>query len=216
MSRSKSTVLSLEVCAWSVGLLCLAALLIVHVQSVRAERTAQGISSAQHASGSQAGQALATTASAVAPPATAQTSTPDLATYEGVIGRLEVPALRLQVPILNDYDSASLRRGVGRMKGTAVPGGLGNLVLAGHRDTYFRPLRGVKRGMLMRIVTADGAYDYSVDATSIVAPEDVDVLDIGSRPEMTLITCYPFDFIGAAPKRFIVHTHLVSVAGEVR
>ena len=133
-----------------------------------------------------------------------------------MIGRLEVPALGLHVPILNDYDPDSLRRGVGRMKGTGVPGGLGNFVVAGHRDTYFRPLRRVRGGMVMRVVTPGGTFDYVVDSTTIVTPDNVDVLDIGDRPEMTLITCYPFDFIGAAPKRFIVRAHLVSLAGETR
>ena len=127
-----------------------------------------------------------------------------------------MPALGLRVPILNDYDPDSLRRGVGRIKGTGVPGGLGNFVVAGHRDTYFRPLRRVANGMVMRVFTAAGTFDYIVDGTRIVLPEDVDVLDIGDRPEMTLITCYPFDYIGAAPKRFIVRAHLVSVAGEAQ
>ncbi len=150
------------------------------------------------------------------PEAADQPTERDLSTFNGVIGRLDVPALGLSVPILNDYDPNSLRKGVGRIRGTAVPGGLGNFVVAGHRDTYFRPLRRVHPGMMMRVITGEGSFDYQVDATSIVLPEDVDVLDIGDRPEMTLITCYPFDFIGAAPKRFIVRGHLVSVAGEAR
>ena len=102
------------------------------------------------------------------------------------------------------------------MKGTAFPGGLGNMVLAGHRDTYFRPLRRVHAGMVMRVITPADTYDYVVDATTIVEPDAVDVLDIRDRPEMTLITCYPFDFIGPAPKRFIVRAHLLSLTGENR
>ncbi|HLI78105.1 MAG TPA: class D sortase [Acidobacteriaceae bacterium] len=198
-----------EVCAWGAGLLCLAALLGIHVQATRAQAASVHLRPVPTGQG-----ATPATGVGAANGASSQSAAQDLATFNGVIGRLEVPALGLHVPILNDYDPDSLRRGVGRMKGTAVPGGLGNLVLAGHRDTYFRPLRRVRAGMTMRVITGDGTYDYVVDSTTIVLPSDVDVLDIGDRPEMTLITCYPFDYIGAAPKRFIVRAHLVSVAGE--
>ena len=131
-----------------------------------------------------------------------------------VIGRLEIHALGLSVPMMRDYDSASLIRGVGHVPGTAVPGGLGNLVLAGHRDTFFRPLRNIRPGMELRVSDTRGTWAYQVDGTEIVTPDQVRVLDIGERPEMTLITCYPFDFIGAAPKRFIVHAHLLSADAE--
>lgn len=127
-----------------------------------------------------------------------------------VIGRLEIGELGLSVPMMRNYDAASLVRGVGHIPGTAVPGGLGNLVLAGHRDTFFRPLRRIKAGMTMQVVDDRGTWQYQVDRTEIVTPDQLDILDIGDRPEMTLITCYPFDFIGSAPKRFIVHAHLLS------
>ncbi len=208
MSGRRSNLFGLEVCAWCAGLLCVAALIATRVEAGHAQEAAGSLRGqpsvqTQAKSGSPGGQDGAS-------------SSPDLSSYEGVIGRLDVPALGLQVPILNDYDPDSLRRGVGRMKGTGVPGGLGNLVLAGHRDTYFRPLRRVHSGMTMRVITPGQTYDYVVDSTTIVTPENVDVLDIGNRPEMTLITCYPFDFIGAAPKRFIVRAHLVSLTGETR
>ncbi len=128
-----------------------------------------------------------------------------------VIGRLEIPKLGLFVPVLENFDPDTLKRGVGHIPGTAMPGGLGNLGLAGHRDTYFRPLRNVRPGMEIDVVTAEGKYRYQIDSTEIVTPEQVDVLDIRSVPELTLITCYPFEFIGAAPKRFIVHAHLLSL-----
>ena len=131
-----------------------------------------------------------------------------------VIGRLQINALGLSVPVMRDYDSASLIRGVGHVPGTAVPGGLGNLVLAGHRDTFFRPLRKIRAGMEMQVSDARGTWAYEVDGTEIVTPDQVRVLDIGDRSEMTLITCYPFEFIGAAPKRFIVHAHLLSADAE--
>ena len=151
---------------------------------------------------------LAAAQSAVAPAAESRPSAPV------VIGRLRIPALALTVPVLSDYDPASLLRGVGHIQGTALPGGLGNMALAGHRDTYFRPLRRIAHGMILEVTDTDGLYRYAVDTTEIVTPEQVSVLDIRSRPELTLITCYPFDYIGAAPRRFIVHAHLLSVSAE--
>ena len=114
------------------------------------------------------------------------------------------------MPILADYQTESLLRGVGHIPGTAMPGGLGTMGLAGHRDTYFRPLRKIKVNMDIRVSDSSGTYHYEVDSTEVVRPEDVQVLDIGARPELTLVTCYPFTFIGAAPERFIVHAHLLS------
>ncbi len=89
-------------------------------------------------------------------------------------------------------------------------GGLGTTALAGHRDTFLRPLRHVALKMEIRAVSGAGSYRYIVDSTEIVNPEQVHVLDIQDRPELVLITCYPFEYVGAAPQRFIVHAHLVS------
>ena len=197
---------SLEVASWCAGLLCLSALLVIRVEAGRAAQAALHVGSAPRPQPGGAGSATQDSSS----------SERDLSAVNGVIGRLEISALGLRVPILNDYDPGSLRQGVGRIRGTAVPGGLGNFAVAGHRDTYFRPLRHIARGMVMHVVTDDGTFRYIVDSTAIVLPEDVGVLDIGDRPEMTLITCYPFDYIGAAPKRFIVRGHLDSVAAEAR
>ena len=127
------------------------------------------------------------------------------------MGRLEIVTIGLSVPIVDNYDAPTLVRGVGHVPGSAMPGGLGNLVLAGHRDTFFRPLRNVRTGMKVEVITSVGRYGYMIDRTEIVAPDKVDVLDIGLQPEMTLITCYPFEYVGAAPKRFIVHAHLLSL-----
>lgn len=127
-----------------------------------------------------------------------------------LLGRLEIASLGLSVPVLEDCDSPTLRRGVGHVPGTAVAGGLGNMVLAGHRDTFFRPLRRIAPGMEIRLVAPSGRWRYVVDRTEVVQPEQTSILGIGDVPEMTLITCYPFEFIGAAPRRFIVHAHLVS------
>jgi sortase A len=133
-----------------------------------------------------------------------------------VIGRLEIPRIGISVPILSDYEASSLLKGVGHVPGTAMPGGLGTLGLAGHRDTYFRPLRSIQTNMDIRVVNAEGVYHYSVDSTEVVTPENVSVLDIRDRPELTLITCYPFYYVGAAPKRFIVHAHLISALPDAK
>jgi sortase A len=131
-----------------------------------------------------------------------------------VIGRLEIPGLHLSVPVLEDDESKSLLRGLGHVRGTAELGGLGTVGLAGHRDTFLRPLRRVAPGMEVRASNTSGVYRYIVDSTEIVEPEAVDVLAIRARPELTLITCYPFNYVGAAPKRFVVHAHLVSVSPD--
>ena len=93
-------------------------------------------------------------------------------------------------------------------------GGLGTTALAGHRDTFLRPIRNVTRGMEILATDHAGTYHYIVDTTEIVNPEDVRVLDIRDRPELVLVTCYPFDYIGAAPRRFIVHARLVSASPD--
>ena len=131
-----------------------------------------------------------------------------------VIGRIEIKSIGLSAPILSDIDSASLRRGAGHVPGTATPGGLGTIALAAHRDTFFRPLQHIASGMEIRVTDATGTYRYVVDSTEVVAPEQVEVLAIRDRPELALVTCYPFHYIGAAPRRLIVHAHLLSLIPE--
>jgi sortase A len=133
---------------------------------------------------------------------------------DDVIGRIEIPALALSAPITGDYDGDSLRKGVGHIPGTAVPGGLGTVGLAGHRDSFFRPLRRIAAKMEIRLIDETGTYHYVVDSTEIVSPDKVEVLNIVARPELTLITCFPFDYVGAAPERFIVHAHLLSASPD--
>jgi sortase A len=131
-----------------------------------------------------------------------------------LIGRVEIPKLQLSVPVLEDDESVSLLRGLGHIRGTANLGGLGTVGLAGHRDTFLRSLRGIANGMEILASDTSGTYHYVVDSTEIVVPEQVSVLDTQSRPALTMITCYPFDYVGHAPKRFIVHAHLVSVSPD--
>lgn len=131
-----------------------------------------------------------------------------------VFGRLSIPALGLSVPVLEDDSTASLLRGVGHIRGTAMPGGLGTVALAGHRDTFLRPLERLRLHTRIDLSRGGATYRYVVDSTEIVYPSAVRVLDTVNTPELVLITCYPFHYIGAAPRRFIVHAHLVSLVPE--
>jgi sortase A len=145
----------------------------------------------------------------------ARTETPaQLAASGALIGRIEIPALHLSVGVLEDDQSKSLLRGLGHIPGTAELGGLGTVGLAGHRDTFLRPLRKISPGMEIRASSEAGTYHYIVDSTEIVAPDAVDVLETRSRPELTLITCYPFNYVGPAPRRFVAHAHLVSLSPD--
>ena len=128
-----------------------------------------------------------------------------------LIARLDIPKIGLSVPVLEDDEAQSLTRGVGHIRETAMPGGLGTVGLAGHRDTFLRPLSRIAPKMEIRLSNASGVYRYIVDSTEIVMPDEVRVLDIVDEPSLVIVTCYPFHYIGAAPKRFIVHAHLVSV-----
>ncbi len=128
-----------------------------------------------------------------------------------LIGRLEIPGIQLSVPVLEDDEAASLTRGVGHIPSTAMPGGLGTVGLAGHRDTFLRPLSRIAPKMEILLSGAGGTYRYIVDSTEIVLPDAVRVLEIADQPALVIVTCYPFHYIGAAPKRFIVHAHLVSL-----
>jgi len=128
----------------------------------------------------------------------------------GVIGRLEIPNLHLVAMVHEGADSATLRKAVGHIPGTSLPGMKGNVGLAGHRDTFFRPLRHIQQGDTIELETGDRTYQYIVESTGIVRPDDVRVLAATNRETLTLVTCYPFYYVGSAPKRFIVQAELVS------
>lgn len=126
------------------------------------------------------------------------------------MGRLEIPRIGISVMILHGTEEATLTLGAGHVPGTPSPGGDGNLVVAAHRDTFFRPLEGIRPGDRIRIVTARQTYEYVVESTETVDPEDTQVMESRGKQELTLITCYPFYFVGSAPKRFIVHASPLS------
>jgi sortase A len=137
----------------------------------------------------------ATTPSAVAVP---------VPTDGASIGEIQISRLGLRAMISQGESAPILRRSVGHLSGTALPGEVGNVVLAGHRDTFFRPLSGVRAGDSIVLTTRDGEFEYLVESTSIVTPSAVEVLEPTGGSTLTLITCYPFSYIGAAPNRFIV------------
>jgi len=117
---------------------------------------------------------------------------------------LRIPSIDLEVPVLEGTDDWTLNRAVGHIEDTAVPGGSGNSGIAGHRDGFFRGLKDVGPGDVIQIETTRGVATYRIERTWIVDPEDVSVLDPTPASTITLVTCYPFYFIGSAPQRFIV------------
>ncbi len=122
-----------------------------------------------------------------------------------VIGRLEIPRLKVSVIVVEGDDEATLARAVGHLPDTALPWESGNAVFAGHRDTFFRPLKNVREGDAIRMTTARGTFEYRVIRTQIVEPDDLSVLAPTPSRSLTLVTCYPFAYVGSAPQRFIIH-----------
>jgi sortase A len=123
---------------------------------------------------------------------------------EGLIGRIEIQRLGMSVAVAEGTDDPTLRRAVGHIAGTALPGQPGNIGIAAHRDTFFRPLRNIRRDDIITLTTLGGEYRYRVVSTKIVNPADVAVLNSDGNEILTLVTCYPFYFVGSAPHRFIV------------
>lgn len=124
-----------------------------------------------------------------------------------LIGRLDIPRLGLSAIAREGVDARTLRSAIGHVPNTALPGETGNAAFAGHRDTFFRKLQHVRKDDVIRVKTPDGEYEYVVRELKVVAPTDVSVLDPTDDATLTLVTCYPFDFIGAAPSRFIVRAY---------
>lgn len=127
---------------------------------------------------------------------------------------LRIPRLKLSVPVLDGIDDAVLDRGAGHIPETARPGEPGNIGIAAHRDSFFRGLKDVKAGDEIELATRRGRERYVVERTWIVDPEDLSVLEPTPTPAMTLVTCYPFYYIGSAPHRFIVRA--VRAEDEIR
>jgi sortase A len=121
------------------------------------------------------------------------------------LGVLEISAIQLRVPVLEGTDELTLDRAVGHIPGTAPLGEPGNIGIAGHRDGFFRGLKDVHVGETIDVYTQRGRSRYAVDEIQTVSPDDVSVLAPRAKPSLTLVTCYPFYFVGSAPLRYIVH-----------
>jgi sortase A len=121
-----------------------------------------------------------------------------------VLGEISVPRLQLDAVVVQGDSPADLDRAVGHLSNSALPGEQGNVALAAHRDTFFRPLRNIRVGDEIKFKTRKRSFDYVVESMEIVTPADVSVLEPSTGHDLTLLTCYPFHYIGSAPKRFVV------------
>ncbi len=126
-----------------------------------------------------------------------------------VIGEMQVPRLGLAVMVVEGDSRANLRRAVAHISNSPLPGELGNVAFAGHRDTFFRPLRNILVGDEITFKTPAHTFAYLVESVNVVAPDDLQVLDPTTGHDLTLVTCYPFYYVGPAPKRFIVRAREV-------
>lgn len=120
------------------------------------------------------------------------------------IATVKIPRIGIETIVVQGDSEKILSLAVGHIPGTALPGQPGNMVLAGHRDTFFRSLRNIRVGDRIVIESPEGSIDYQVESASVVAPTDLSVLRNAGTKELTLITCYPFSWIGSAPDRFVV------------
>ena len=127
-----------------------------------------------------------------------------------LIGRLSVPRLHLSAMVREGIDGNTLQLAVGHIPATALPGQAGNVGVAGHRDTFFRGLKDLRTKDEIQFSTLSGDFKYVVESLIIVEPDNVGVLAPSSENVLTLVTCYPFSYIGAAPKRFVVRARQVS------
>jgi sortase A len=139
---------------------------------------------------------------------------PLIVTEGSILGRLEIPRLGIEVIVNEGVSDTILRHAVGHVPQTALPGEAGNIALAGHRDTFFRPLRKIQAGDAIALKTPAGDFEYRVESTVVVAPTDIQVLKPSKDRMLTLVTCFPFSYVGSAPNRFVVRARLVSYSPQ--
>ena len=121
---------------------------------------------------------------------------------------LRIPRIHLEAPVLRGTDEITLNRGAGQIAGTAAPGEKGNIGIAGHRDSFFRNLKDISQGDVIELETTSASTTYVVERILITGPDDTSVLQPSGEQTLTLVTCYPFNFIGPAPRRFVVQASL--------
>jgi sortase A len=129
---------------------------------------------------------------------------------QSVLGRLEIPRIALKTMVLEGISPRTLALAVGHIPGTALPGRSGNVGIAGHRDTFFRELRNVRQGDEIVLTTMEGSWTYEVVSCEVVQSADTRVLEESDQPGMTLVTCYPFSYVGPAPERFVIHARRIT------
>jgi sortase A len=139
---------------------------------------------------------------------TARSARPSSGRRGAPVGRIEIPRLGISAIVKSGADARTLQLAVGHIPGTALPGEPGNVGLAGHRDTFFRRLRDIRPEDEIRVTTRDDVFRYRVERTHVVEPTDVWVLDPTDYSALTLVTCYPFTYVGSAPQRFVVRAEL--------
>jgi sortase A len=194
----------LEQALWTLGALCLVSVLAATAYASWSRRVGLRELDREIATVSRA---LPQPSRAVVPPPTPQAGE--------VIGRIEIPRLELDAVVLEGVAESSLMGGVGHIPRTALPGFPGNVGLAAHRDLHFRELRHIIVGDHIRLTTPGGIFDYRVSGTQIVEPNAIWVLDAPPPVALTLVTCYPFRWIGRAPQRFIVQAVLSPAQGDL-
>jgi sortase A len=208
-----TALLWIERTLWAVGAVCLGLVLyaladarwFAHVQGRRLDEALQARSAAEADGAASQTDNLDTFRpdAAAAPP------------DEGaLLGRIEIPRVGISALVLQGVEGETLRRGVGHIPHTSLPQMPGNVGLAGHRDTVFRGLKDIRKDDLIDLDTPAGSYRYAVDWSRIVDPADVIVLAASNQPELTLVTCYPFHYVGSAPLRFIVRAHRIEATGD--
>lgn len=230
LSRKGTLLLWVERLLLAVGLLCLGLVAFAVIDArwfaYQQGRRLDTILRARAAAGRVAGNQGTLAAAPKAPPPASETdrldsfrpgaapAPPPAPAPEGsVLGRIEIPRVGISALVLEGVAGTTLRRGVGHIPGTALSQPAGNVGLAGHRDTVFRGLKDIQKGDVIDLETLEGSYRYGVDWAQVVDPNDVGVLAVSNRPELTLVTCYPFYYVGSAPERFVVRAHLLGGDG---
>jgi sortase A len=193
----------MERCLWAIGLLVFSAWFGVWFNARRQQ--AEGNRELERLLQTQRGMGASRVVGALRGSSfSASSPTRARLTQGNLIGRIEIPRLHVSTIVFEGTGDNVLSIGVGHMSGTALPGEPGNVVLAAHRDTFFHSLQSIHRDDRIVMVTPSGTRRYSVDSTAIVSPNYIEVLAPTRDAALTLVTCYPFEWFGHAPKRFIV------------
>jgi sortase A len=214
--RRRTTLRWIERALLSIGILCLGiyayALLESRVYEFWENRKLESLA-AQGAGASSAVPAQENRALAAFQPdeKAPQPARPEIPAPEAgeLIGRIEIPNIGVSAIIQEGVASRTLRRGAGRIPGTALPWEEGNVGIAAHRDRFFRGLKDIQKDDLVTLTTVHGTYQYRVESTEVVTPRDTHVLAETGDDTLTLVTCYPFYYVGSAPKRFIVRAQRI-------